>query len=78
MNEEEYYASEFSDTELDSVADGGEFFLEESGFYYLPTQAEMQFLVNEGNGLLLDEKRASLKVQWMLEQIDRRLLTGNE
>jgi hypothetical protein len=35
MNEEEYYASEFSDTELDSVADAGEFFLEESGFYYL-------------------------------------------
>jgi hypothetical protein len=38
----------------------------------------MQVLVNEGNGLLLDEKRASLNVQWMLEQTDRRLSTGNE
>jgi len=32
MSESEYYATEFADADLDALADGGEYYLEESGF----------------------------------------------
>ena len=37
MNEGEYYATETTDAEIDAQADSGEFFLDESGFYFMPT-----------------------------------------
>ena len=42
MTEEEYWASEMRDSDLDAAADAGEYFLEGSGFSMMPTQAEMQ------------------------------------
>ena len=48
MNESEYYASEITDAELDAAADAGEFFLEESGYNYRPTPAELDQMIQEG------------------------------
>ena len=42
MTEEEYWASEMMDSDLDAATDAGEYFLEESGFNMMPTQAEIQ------------------------------------
>ena len=42
MTEEEYWASEMRDSDLDAAADAGEYFLEGSGFSMMPTQAEVQ------------------------------------
>ena len=53
MNESEYYATEIQDSEIDAMADAGEFYLEESGFYYRPSQAEIDRLVRDGKILLL-------------------------
>ena len=53
MNESAYYAGEFSDTDLNTLADAGEFYLDESGFFLMPTQKEMQQLAEMGNRLLL-------------------------
>jgi hypothetical protein len=44
MNEPEYYAGEFTDTDLNALADVGEFYLDEEGFFLMPTQKEMQNL----------------------------------
>jgi hypothetical protein len=52
MNESEYYACEFTDTDLNTLADAGEFYLDESGFFLMPTQKEMQELAEMGNTLL--------------------------
>ena len=52
MNDAQYYASEFTDAELDALADAGEFYLEESGFSMIPTQEELKSLAMEGNTLL--------------------------
>jgi hypothetical protein len=48
MNESEYYANEMADAELDAIADAGDFYLEESGFFFMPTQEEMQAMAEEG------------------------------
>jgi hypothetical protein len=48
MNESEYYASEMADAELDAIADAGEFYLEEAGFFLMPTQEDMQAMAEEG------------------------------
>jgi hypothetical protein len=53
MNESEYYAGEFNDSDLDSLADTGEFYLNESAFFFMPTQKEMQQLAEMGNALLV-------------------------
>ena len=53
MNESEYYAGEFNDSDLDSLADTGEFYLDESAFFFMPTQKEMQQLAEMGNALLV-------------------------
>jgi len=49
MNESEYYASEITDAELDRLADSGDFYLDESGFYMMPTQEEMQEMADMGD-----------------------------
>jgi hypothetical protein len=48
MSESDYYAGEFTDREIDAVADAGDFYLDESGFFLMPTQEEMRKLVDEG------------------------------
>jgi hypothetical protein len=52
MNESEYYAGEFADADLDALADAGEVYLDESGFFLMPTQGEMQKLSEMGETLL--------------------------
>ena len=52
MNESEYYAGQFTDTDLNALADAGEFYLDESGFFLMPTQKGMQELTQMGNNLL--------------------------
>ena len=51
-HEADYYATEFSDADLDAIADAGEFYLEESGFFCLPSQEEIQAMVREAEELL--------------------------
>jgi hypothetical protein len=48
MSESDYYAGEFTDREINAVADAGDFYLDESGFFLMPTQEEMRKLVDEG------------------------------
>ena len=48
MSESDYYAGEFTDREIEAVADAGDFYLDESGFFLMPTQEEMRKLVDEG------------------------------
>jgi len=52
MSESEYYATEFADADLDALADGGEYYLEESGFYKMPTQEEIKAMRQAGEALL--------------------------
>ena len=52
MNESEYYSGEFTDADLGVLADAGEFYLHESGFFLIPTQKEMQELAKMGKTLL--------------------------
>jgi FixJ family two-component response regulator len=44
MSESDYYAGEFTNREIDSVANAGDFYLDESGFFLMPTQEEMRKL----------------------------------
>jgi hypothetical protein len=53
MNESEYYAGEFTDSDLNTLADAGELYLDESAFFFMPTQKEMQQLADMGNTLLV-------------------------
>jgi hypothetical protein len=53
MSSEEYYASEFSDDYLDAQADAGDYFLDESAFYFRLNSAEVSELVQEGEILLV-------------------------
>jgi hypothetical protein len=55
MSESDYYAGEFTDREIDAVADGGDFYLDESGFFLMPTQEEMRNLLDEGVVILTSE-----------------------
>ena len=58
MSESEYYAGEFTDIDLNALADVGELYLDEAGFSLMPTQKEMQELPQMGNTLLLIEARS--------------------
>ena len=58
MTEEEYWASEMRDSDLDAAADAAEYFLEESGFSMMPTQAEMQQMAQEGDIILCEQLMA--------------------
>ena len=53
MSESEYYAGEFNDVELDALADAGDFYLEESGFYQMPSLEELRSMAEAGETLLL-------------------------
>ena len=55
MNAEEYWASEISDADIDAIADAGDFHLEENGFFFMPSQAEMRTLAEEGERLCNDD-----------------------
>jgi hypothetical protein len=55
MSESDYYAGEFNDREIDAVADAGDFYLDRSGFFLMPTQEEMRKLVDEGIVMLTCE-----------------------
>jgi hypothetical protein len=52
MNESEYYAAEFTNADLNALADAGEYYLDESGFFSMLTQKEMQKLAEMGDTLL--------------------------
>jgi hypothetical protein len=52
MSELEYYADEITDADLDGQADAGEYCLEQSGFFLMPTHGEMQKLAETGKILL--------------------------
>jgi hypothetical protein len=56
MNSEEYSASEFSFDYLDAQADAGDLFLDQTGFQYRLTSAEISELVREGHHWLLIDK----------------------
>ena len=47
MNESEYFANEMADSELDAIADAADFYLEESGFFFMPTQKVMLAMAEE-------------------------------
>ena len=48
MNDAQYYASEFTDAELDALADAGEFYLEESGFFHDTDSGRVEEFSNGG------------------------------
>jgi hypothetical protein len=52
MNECEYYAGEFTDADLNALADAGHSYRGELGFFMMPTQKEMQKLAEMGDTLL--------------------------
>ena len=52
MNESNYLLGEFTNEFLDAQADAGDYFLDDEGFQYRPTQDEMQKLALEGQSLL--------------------------
>ena len=52
MNESNYLSGEFMDEFLHEQADAGDYFLDDEGFQYRPTQHEMQKLALEGQSLL--------------------------
>jgi len=47
MSELEYYAGEFTDSDLDALAEAGDYYLDEPGFFLVPTQDEMRVLARE-------------------------------
>ena len=47
-----YPWGELTDEFLHAQADAGDYFLDEEGFQYRPTQEEMEMLVLEGQALL--------------------------
>jgi hypothetical protein len=55
MSELEYYADEIADSDLDAIADAGEFYLDESGFYEMPSSDEIEQMAKMGETLLLRE-----------------------
>jgi hypothetical protein len=63
MSESDYYAGEFTDREIDAVADAGDFYLDESGFFLMPTQEEMRKLVDEGDVMLTCEELLSKQLE---------------
>jgi hypothetical protein len=52
MNESNYLSGEFTDEFLHAQADAGDYFLDDEGFQYRPTQDEMQKLALEGQSPL--------------------------
>ena len=52
MNESEYYAGEFTDDDLNALANAGGTYLDESGFYEMLTQKELWRMEKTGETLL--------------------------
>ena len=53
MTEYEYYAGEFTDAEIDKLADAGEFLCEEQGYFLpKPSQSELHKATEQGERLL--------------------------
>jgi hypothetical protein len=52
MNENDYLGGELTDEFLQAQADAGDYFLEEEGYEYRPTQHEIQMLALQGRALL--------------------------
>jgi hypothetical protein len=52
MNESEYYAGEFTDDDLNALANAGDTYLDESGFYEMLTQQELWRMEKTGETLL--------------------------
>jgi hypothetical protein len=52
MNENDYLGGEMADEFLQAQADAGDYFLEEEGYEYRPTQHEIQMLALQGRALL--------------------------
>jgi hypothetical protein len=50
--EAEYYAFEFTDAQIDAMADAGDVYLKESDFYLIPTKAEIEKMMVEGEAYL--------------------------
>jgi hypothetical protein len=55
MSEPNYYAGEFTDTELHALADAGDYYLSEEGWEYRLTSAEISRLMIDGLALLARE-----------------------
>jgi hypothetical protein len=55
MDEGEYYATEITDAEIDAQADSGELYLGKSGFYFMPTRAEIQLIMIEGERVYIED-----------------------
>ena len=55
MSESDYYAGEFTNREIDAVANAGDFYLDESSFFLMPTQEGMRKLADEGIVILTCE-----------------------
>jgi hypothetical protein len=56
MNEMNYLCGEFTDEFLHAQANAGDHLLDEEGFHYRPTQAEMKKLAREGRSLLFIDR----------------------
>ena len=69
MNEGEYYATEITDAEIDAQADSGEFFLDESGFYFMPTREDIRLMMIEGERIYIEE----LERDMLKELYDQRV-----
>jgi hypothetical protein len=61
--EAEYYAFEFTDAQIDTMADAGDVYLEESDFYLIPKKAEIEKMMVEGEAYLwLEEGRPRVQL----------------
>ena len=48
MNESEYWAAEILDQDVDSLADAGDYYLDEEGWSFRLTDNEIEKLANNG------------------------------
>ena len=64
MNEGEYYATETTDAEIDAQADSGEFFLDESGFYFMPTCEDIRLMMIEGERIYIEELERDMRKEF--------------
>src|SRR6516162_6622152 len=76
MNAEEYWASEISDADIDAIANAGDFHLEENGFFFMPSQAEMRTLAGGNPALLRVEADGTnvLKVPLLIVEPKQKLI----
>jgi hypothetical protein len=61
MNEGEYYATETTDAEIDAQADSGEFFLDASAFYFMPTCEDIRLMMIEGERIYIEELERDMR-----------------